>query len=62
MLHTCSKILSMNTKSQLIEIMAKWQWQKKLLDIFQARVLQLYFFETTVEEYFLSFTSNLVAS
>lgn len=62
MLHTYSKILSMNTKSQLIEIMAKWQWQKKLLDIFQARVLQLYFFETTVEEYFLSFTSNLVAS
>lgn len=62
MLHARSKILSMNTKFQLIEIMAKWQWQKKLLDIFQARVLQLCFFEATVEEYFLSFTSNLVAS
>lgn len=62
MLHARSKILSMNTKFQLIEIMAKWQWQKKLLDIFQARVLQLYFCKTTVEEYFLSFTSNLVAS
>lgn len=62
MLHARSKILSMNTKFQLIEIMAKWQWQKKLLDIFQARVLQLYFFETTVEEYLLSYTSNLVAS
>lgn len=36
--------------------------KKKVLDIFQTRVLQLYFFDNTVEEYFISFTSNLVAS
>lgn len=36
--------------------------EKKVLDIFQDRVLQLYFFDTTVEEYFISFTSNFVAS